>query len=168
MPATLIDLIFPAIDCEKRFKNIKDTYKKTLKAGKVYKYQFELQFLKLKWDKENDNEVVAVYEDYQDDETTDDLIPEQDTSNMDEDMPAHYFEDSEEENTVQNEPTSSTSTAARTAVIQSEDALHMYFSSIYATVKNFEPRKVAILQKKIFDLVNEVQMGMDADQRFYL
>lgn len=87
---------------------------------------------------------------------------------MDEDMPAHDFEDSEEDNPVQNEPTTSTPTAALTAVIQSEDALQMYFSSIYATVKNFEPRKVAILQKKIFDLVHEVQMGMDADQRFYL
>lgn len=62
---------------------------------------------------------------------------------------------------------SSSSTAAPTPVIQSGDALQLYFSSIYSTIKDFEPRNIIILQKQIFDLVHEMQMKEEDKKETY-
>lgn len=63
-----------------------------------------------------------------------------------------------EDNSSQLNNAISSSSTAPTPIIQSGNALQLYFSTIYSTIKDFEPRNIAILQKQIFDLVHEMQM----------
>lgn len=85
-------------------------------------------------------------------------------ANVGEEHHSEDFEDALKDNSSQSHNAISSSSTAPTPVIQSGDALQLYFSSIYSTIKDFEPRNILILQKQIFDLVHEMQMK-EADKK---
>lgn len=148
----------------------------------MYKYWSEVKFL------DRDRPGLAsshggtnfcYAQDYQDDNEDVDFKTEVDTLDVDEEMSEDDYNDEDDNSqatkvTAWTQPVSDsletkkknqnrdkikkTTEVPPTLIIQSGDPLQMYFSSIYSTVRNFQPRQIAILQKKIFDLVHEATL----------
>lgn len=103
-------------------------------------------------------------DDEEDDDTHDTVFikPEVDTLDVADEMSYDHFDDDDSLQPSLGEPAANTSSAVPpNPIIQSGDPLQMYLSSIYSTMRKFEPLQITILQKKIFDLVHEVQLEVD-------
>lgn len=172
------------MDCEKRYRNIRDAWFRAIKNGRATKYQKYLEFL-LPWTylsnrpSTNGNDGLQGEEQAEEDEevvdddeevaVADDAKPDWDEDMVvgDESLDALANDDTDTARTSEArawdlpEPSmarSEEAAANASALLMAGDPLKMYFSSIYSTVKNLQPENILTLQKEIFDLVHAMQV----------
>lgn len=171
-------------DCEKRFKNIKDMWRKAAILGRSYKYQKQLEFMLpfvtftvRQQPKEEDG--VQEEEDVLDEDNNNDYDDSMNNT-MDAEFQSDMEEEEEETTTrvkVKREVEFTTAWDMPAAVgqacpagtdqeeaahheleIRPGDQLSLFFSTMYSSVKCMQPRNALIVQKQIFDFVNEMQL----------